>query len=101
MYPATLSMMMAMFTVTGTVPPPWGGPESARESFLVEKLNPQAADGTFAWDTASHPPHPEDVGVALTPDEKKNLVQTFIKVMDLGGQYYSRQNVPVTPQGGR
>jgi hypothetical protein len=100
MYPATLSMMMDMITVTGTVPPPWGVPEAARESVLVEKLNPRAADGTYAWDVTSHPPHPEDVGVALTVDEKKALVDTFIKVFDLGGQYYSRQNVPIAPQGG-
>ena len=97
-YPATLSMMTNMVTVTGTVPPPWGVPESARESVLIEKLNPQAPDGTFAWDATTHPPHPEDVGVQITAADKNKLVQTFIKVMDLGGQYYSRQNVPtVTP----
>jgi hypothetical protein len=100
MYPSTLSMMMDMVTVTGTVPPPWGVPEAARESVLVEKLNPQAADGTFAWDTATHPPHPEDVGIALTAAEKQKVVQTFIRSFDLGGQYYSRQNIPATPQGG-
>jgi hypothetical protein len=100
MYPSTLSMMMDMVMVTGDVPPAWGVPESARESVLVEKLNPQAADGTFAWDPATHKPHPEDVGVALTPADKQKLVSTFIKAFDLGGQYYSRQNIPPTPQGG-
>jgi hypothetical protein len=74
-------------------------PESARESVLVEKLNPRAPDGTFAWDQATHPPHPEDVGVMLTADEKQKLVQTFVKSFDLGGQYYSRQNIPSVPQG--
>jgi hypothetical protein len=93
-YPATLSMMTDMVMVTGTVPPPWGVPESARESVLVEKLNPMAADGTYAWDATTHKPHPEDVGVQMTAEEKNKLVQTFVKVMDLGGQYYSRQNVP-------
>jgi len=58
-----------------------------------------APDGTYAWDKATHPPHPEDVGVALTAAEKDKLVQSLIKVMDLGGQYYSRQNIPATPQG--
>jgi hypothetical protein len=100
MYPATLSMMTDMVMVTGTVPPPWGVPESARESVLIEKLNPKAPDGSFAWDPASHPPHPEDVGIALSAADKQKLVQTFIKSFDLGGQYYSRQNIPATPQGG-
>ena len=62
-YPATLDMMPPGGMVTGTVPPKWGVPESARESVLIEKLNVQAADGTYAWDPATHPPHPEDVGV--------------------------------------
>jgi hypothetical protein len=99
-YPATLSMMTDMVQVTGTVPPPWGVPESSRESVLIEKLNPQAPDGTFAWDVATHPAHPEDVGVAISAADKQKLVQSLIKVMDLGGQYYSRQNVPATPPGG-
>jgi hypothetical protein len=99
-YPATLGMMTDMVMVTGTVPPPWGVPESARESVLVEKLNPMAADGSYAWDPMTHKPHPEDVGIQMTAEEKSKLVQTFIKVMDLGGQYYSRQNVPAMGQGG-
>jgi hypothetical protein len=92
-------MMMGDVEVTGTVPPPWGVPESARESVLIEKLNPRAADGSYAWDIATHPAHPEDVGVAISADDKKKLVDTLIKSMDLGGQYYSRQNLPTVPQG--
>jgi len=93
-YPATLSMMNGMVTVTGDVPPAWGVPESARESVLIEKLNPTAPDGSFAWDPATHKPHPEDVGVAISAPDKLKLVSSLVKVMDLGGQYYSRQNVP-------
>jgi hypothetical protein len=98
-YPATLGMMNGMVQVTGTVPPVWGVPESARESVLIEKLNPGAPDGSFAWDKATHPPHPEDVGVAISATDKQELVQTLIKVMDLGGQYYSRQNIPAAAPG--
>jgi len=99
-YPSTLSMMDGRVMITGTVPPPWGVPESARESVLVEKLNVKAPDGTFAWDPANHPPHPEDVGVAIPDADKERLVRTLVKVMDLGGQYYSRQNIPAVPPGG-
>jgi hypothetical protein len=99
-YPATVGMMNGMVQVTGTVPPVWGVPESARESVLIEKLNPQAPDGSFAWDLATHPAHPEDVGVAISPPDKAHLVEALIKVMDLGGQYYSRQNIPAAPQSG-
>ena len=62
--------------MTGDVPPHWGVPEAARESVLIEKLNVKAADGTFAWDTATHPPHPEDVGVdAHATDERPDAHQ--------------------------
>jgi len=93
-YPATLDMMTGGFTVTGTVPPKWGVPESARESVLIEKLNVKAADGTYAWDATTHKPHPEDVGGPAISDADR---QMLIKVMDLGGQYYSRQNSQYMP----
>jgi hypothetical protein len=80
-------MMTQNITVTGDLPPMWGVPESARESVLVEKLNVKAADGSYAWDPATHPMHPENVGVTLTDAERQMLV----RVMDLGGQYYARQ----------
>jgi Hydrazine synthase alpha subunit middle domain len=91
-YPATMDMMTNGYTVMGTVPPKWGVPEAARASVLIEKMNVKAADGSFAWDQASHPMHPEDVGVQLTDDERRML----ITVMDLGGQYYSRKNTGFT-----
>jgi hypothetical protein len=88
-YPATLDMMPPGGMITGTVPPKWGVPESARESVLIEKLNVKAADGTYAWDPTTHKPHPEDVGGPAISDADRLMM---IKVMDLGGQYYSRQN---------
>jgi hypothetical protein len=79
--------------IVGTVPPPWGVPESARDSVLIEKLNLRASDGSYAWDPATHPSHPEDVGTSLTDEERAMLV----RVMDLGGQYYARQGSDFTP----
>jgi hypothetical protein len=60
---------------------------------MIEKLNVKAPDGTFAWDPATHPSHPEDVGVTLTDEQR----QTLVRVMDLGGQYYSRKNTNYMP----
>jgi hypothetical protein len=90
-YPAGM-MMSPNTTIMGEVPPMWGVPESARQSVLIEKLNVKAPDGTFAWDAATHPLHPEDVGVTLTDNER----QMLIRVMDLGGQYYARQGSTFT-----
>ena len=54
-YPSALEMEMGRATVTGTVPPMWGVPGSARASKLVEKINVRAADGSTAWPGAMHP----------------------------------------------
>ncbi len=100
-YPATLMMAgdgdtTGTVTISGTVPPMWGVPGSARASVLTQKLNLQAADGTWAWPTSSNAPHPEDQGsqYALTSDERKTL---GVYPMDLGGQYWSRQNTGFVP----
>jgi hypothetical protein len=95
-YPATLMMgdSTGKIVVTGTVPPMWGVPGSARSSMLTQKLNLRAADGTTAWPLATHPLHPEDVGGALTDDERRTIA---VYPMDLGGQYYARQNTNFVP----
>jgi hypothetical protein len=100
-YPATLEMAgdgstTGTVKVTGTVPPMWGIPGSARASKLTQKLNLMAADGTYAWPVASNPMHPEDQGsqYALTSDERKTIA---VYPMDLGGQYWSRQNTGFVP----
>jgi hypothetical protein len=90
-YPS--AMMMDMNTkVTGKVPPMWGVPGSARQSALIAKINEVAPDGTMAWST---PKHPEDQGGtnSLTDDERRMLIYP----MDLGGQFYARQNTGFTP----
>jgi len=94
-YPATLSMggMGGPTVVGGVLPPLWGIPEDARNSVLIQKINVGAADGTVAWPGAKF--HPEDQGASfsLTSDERQLLVRT----MDLGGQYWSRQNTGFQP----
>ena len=84
------SAMMGDSMVEGDVPPLWVVPASARESRLIAKVNATPDDeraGTeWAWASA---PHPEDVGVALTPAERLVL----IRMADLGGQYFSRRNI--------
>jgi len=100
-YPATLNMAddgstTGAVKVTGKVPPNWGVPGSARASMLTRKLNLQAADGTWAWPTTTNAPHPEDQGAgnALTNDERQTIA---VYPMDLGGQYWSRQNTGFVP----
>jgi len=95
-YPATLQMDgdAAGITVTGAVPRMWGVPGSARASVLTQTLNLRAADGTTAWPVSMHPLHPEDVGAQLTDDERKTIA---VYPMDLGGQYYARQNTDFVP----
>ena len=94
-YPATLSMggMMGPKLVKGVIPPMWGIPEDARNSVLIQTINLRAADGTTAWPVSSQPFHPENKGVDLTDDERQMLVRT----MDLGGQYWARQNTGFVP----
>ncbi len=117
-YPATLGMMSGdmtgKITVTGAAPCDqggllnttpsgctkwWGIVGSARASALTMKLNLHGLvkgqqDGSTAWPVASYPMHPEDQGVSLTDDERKTLA---VYPMDLGGQYWARQNTGFVP----
>lgn len=84
------SAMMGEAMAEGDLPdPPWVIPGSARQSRLIQKINATPADdragSEWAW---SSPAHPEDQGIALTPEERLML----IRMVDLGGQYYSRRN---------
>ncbi len=73
-------------------------PGSARESDLIKKLNPvrmfptvdTSATPVRAFNTATHP---QDVGgTALTAEE----IYLFTLMADMGGQFYSRENLPGT-----
>ncbi|WP_394845728.1 hypothetical protein LZC95_52950 [Pendulispora brunnea] len=87
-YPS--AMEMGRVTVKGQVPKMWGVPGSARESQLIAKINVKAKDGSTAWPT---PLHPEDKGTTLTDEERRVLILS----MDLGGQYFARQNTGFVP----
>jgi hypothetical protein len=107
-YPAAMEMEMSMGAeiTAGTPPPVWARPSDARNSALIEKLNITALgdDSRTAWplDAAfsnadirggTRRLHPENVGVTLTRDERVKL----IRVIDLGGQFYSRKNTGFVP----
>ena len=89
------SAMMGDSMVEGDVPPLWVVPASARQSKLIEKINATPSDARankeWAWKSA---PHPEDVGVTLTPQERL----TLIRMADLGGQYFTRRNIESAAQ---
>jgi hypothetical protein len=121
-YGATLSMMGTDNDTTGTITvtgsaapcagpglldvspagctPLWGIPGSARASALTQKVNLNgltltgSEDGTTAWPLGTYPKHPEDVGGSLTDDERKIIA---VYPMDLGGQYWARQNTGFVP----
>jgi len=57
-------------------------------------VNLNAADGTTAWPLAQYAKHPEDKGGSLTDDERKTIA---VYPMDLGGQYWARQNTGFVP----
>jgi hypothetical protein len=105
-YPAALEMGEVMnATVTaGTVPPLWAIPSDARNSKLIEKLNVTAVSDTneYAWalgqaftdaniQGASRTDHAMEHG--MTRDE----VVMLIRAIDIGGQFYSRQNTDFVP----
>jgi hypothetical protein len=103
-YPAALEMEMGEDTmVQGTVPPQWGIPSDARNSKLIEKLNITSAvdDSRYAWALGepfsdaiaggSRTDHAAEAG--LTREE----VTKLIRAIDMGGQFYSRQNTAFEP----
>ncbi|MBX3158207.1 MAG: hypothetical protein KF773_19725 [Deltaproteobacteria bacterium] len=74
----------------------YANPENSRDSFMIRLLNPVQQWPTQnpnirAFTTA---PHMQGKGVDLTPDEFNALVTSI----DLGGQYYSRENNPSLEQ---
>jgi hypothetical protein len=90
-FPATMEMGMGGAERTGEVPPMWAIPNNARESALIRKVNVLAADGTSPW--GNDVLHPEDRGVELSAEERQHLIRSI----DVGGQYYARQNTGFVP----
>jgi len=105
-YPAAMSMDMGKATVTGKVPPKWAIPSDARNSLLIEKLNVTSIKNpsTYAWplgeafsdaDVAGGTRTDHAKVAGLTRDELVKLIRTI----DMGGQYYARQNSDFKPFG--
>jgi hypothetical protein len=104
-YPAALEMGEVMnFMVTGDVPPLWAVPSDARNSKLIEKLNITALGDSaeYAWPLGeaftdatiqggTRTDHALEHG--MTRDE----VVMLIRAIDMGGQFYSRQNTDFVP----
>jgi hypothetical protein len=88
-YPAAMTMGMGT-KVVGDQPKLWAVLNSSRTSALIEKLNVKAADGSLAFKGAMHP---EDKNVTLTDGERQMLIRSI----DLGGQFYARQNTGFAP----
>lgn len=104
-YPAALEMEMSDgLEVTGEIPPLWGIPSDARNSALIEKLNITGSKDPerYAWPLGepfsdagiaggTRTSHAEEVG--LTREEVTMLIRTI----DMGGQFYARQNSTFEP----
>ena len=64
---------------------------------MIEKINIKAADGTYRLAGLDPPAAPGGRRrFSLTDDER----QTLVRVIDLGGQYYARQNTEFTREHG-
>jgi hypothetical protein len=115
-YPAALSMEMgrAGAMVTGTIPPRWAIPSDARHSKLIEKLEINSASdpADYAWalGTPIAPDDPVDGGAprevaggvhadhaAAVAGMTRDEVVKLIRSIDMGGQFYSRQNTAFMP----
>jgi hypothetical protein len=91
------SAMMGEVRIEGT-PIEWVIPGNARASRFIAKVNINAVDvgegdklvpkSPAEWAFTGRP-HPEDVGVTLTREERVTLIRSI----DMGAQYYSRRNV--------
>jgi hypothetical protein len=92
-YPSAMQMTEGVTLISGTVPPMWGIPANARGSAMIQQMNVTAPDNTTAWPIAQQPMHPEDQNVTVTADQRLSLIRSI----DLGGQYYSRQNTNFVP----
>jgi hypothetical protein len=105
-YPAALQMgeVMNAEVTAGTIPPLWAVPSDARNSKLIEKLNvtAQTVPADYAWPLGTafsdptiagqtHTDHATEHG--MTRDEVVMLIRTI----DMGGQFYSRQNTAFVP----
>jgi hypothetical protein len=90
--------------VTGTVPPKWGVPSDARHSALIEKLNitSELRPEVYAWPLGEAFVNGEIAGGTRTDHAKlagltREEMRMLIRVLDMGGQYFARQNTGFEP----
>ncbi len=104
-YPAALEMEMSMGAeIVGEIPPKWGIPSDARHSALIEKLNITSAfdETKYAWPLGEAFSDPRIAGgtrtdhAALAGLTREELTM-LIRAIDMGGQFYSRQNSDFVP----
>jgi hypothetical protein len=105
-YPAALQMgeVMDAEVTAGTVPPMWAIPSDARNSVLIEKLNITAVGSTteYAWPLGAAFSDPTVAGQsrtdhALANGMTRDEVVKLIRAIDMGGQFYARQNTQFVP----
>jgi hypothetical protein len=104
-YPAALEMEMDEgSTVQGKVPPKWAIPSDARGSAVIEKLNVTSSKNaaTYAWPLGQAFSNPDIAGGSRSDHAKvANLTRDelvmLIRAIDMGGQYYARQNSDFQP----
>jgi hypothetical protein len=90
--PSMLELEEFDLEITGEMPT-YVLPENARESILIQMLNPPRQfptvdEGDRAFGGVDG--HSEQQGFALTPAEQRLLIE----MVDNGGQFYSRENAP-------
>ena len=108
-YPEALEMEMDAAQVEGQIPPNWGIPSNARGSALIEKLNIASVNdpNEFAWplgvEFAANPETGAVIKGGVRTDHatahgmtREELVK-LIRAIDLGGQFYARQNTAFVP----
>ena len=88
----------------GTVPPKWGVPSDARHSALIEKLNitSELEPTKYAWALGEEFSLGAIAGGtrtdhALEANLTRDEVRMLIRAIDMGGQYYARQNTGFKP----
>jgi hypothetical protein len=91
------------------VPPRWAVPSDARHSKMIEKLNITAESDVndYAWALGT-PIEPDDNGGTVAgvhedhikqyaPQMTRDEVVKLIRTIDMGGQFYARQNTAFQP----
>lgn len=103
-YPAAMEMDMGKTMVTGKVPPKWAIPSDARNSKLIEKLNVTSLsdDTKYAWPLGAAFTDTDVAGGTRTDHAKlagltRDETVMLIRAIDMGGQYYARQNSDFKP----